>query len=183
MFSKILRIFGLFILTLLLLCCVYFGKLYSETTAAFENLKPEIIQAHDPSRAALFIRDVLFDETRNTQAKPAELIARAGVDTPPGNMFRYQMKKTILAYRLKAEFRDDKILSYWLSAVYFGAGEYGLENAAKSLFNKKVDALTHDELISLAALIRHPRLRNDSVRWEKERNKLKDGLRKKGVTP
>ena len=180
MFTRLFRIFSLLIALILIVSGIYFGKLYRATTAAFEALKPQISQANDISPAKLFIRDILFSEASRTQAKPAELVARTRIKTQSRQMFNYQMEKIVLASRLKNEFSDEQILSFWLSSIYYGEGEHGLETAAKSLFDKDINALTNEELIALAALIKSPQLRGQPIRWKKEQARLQQQLENKG---
>lgn len=81
------------------------------------------------------------------------------------NEISYQRKirEAMLASKLEKEKSKDEILGYYLNAVYFGRGAYGIEAAAHAYFGKSVltppgekNALTIEEAAVLAAVIKQP---------------------------
>lgn len=70
--------------------------------------------------------------------------------------FRRKSQEFYLALWLEANLSKNEILGLYLSRVYFGAGAYGLEAAARRYFAKPARALTLPEAALLAGLLRAP---------------------------
>jgi penicillin-binding protein 1A len=62
----------------------------------------------------------------------------------------------IYAIELEQKYSKDQILGLYLSRVYFGAGAYGIEAAARRYFDKPAARLTLREAAMLAALMKSP---------------------------
>lgn len=75
--------------------------------------------------------------------------------TPEKTMTR-KMKEALLAYRIDHSLSKDEILYLYLNQIYFGAGAYGIEAAARTYFNKHVQDLTLPEAALLAGLPKAP---------------------------
>lgn len=65
-------------------------------------------------------------------------------------------QELLLAFWLESRFTKDEILSLYLARVYFGAGAYGLEEAAERYFNKSPADLSISEAALLAGLLKAP---------------------------
>lgn len=65
-------------------------------------------------------------------------------------------KEAMLAFWLEGRYTKDEILSLYLNRIYFGAGAYGVESAAKTYFNKSARDVTLAEAAMLAGLPKSP---------------------------
>lgn len=74
---------------------------------------------------------------------------------------RVQFVRLFADCQLEQRYTNTQMLRAWLSNAYFGAGSYGIENAAQSLFGKNAANLDAWESAQLAALLRAPRLKDD----------------------
>ncbi|MFQ5783690.1 MAG: transglycosylase domain-containing protein [Alphaproteobacteria bacterium] len=74
----------------------------------------------------------------------------------PERTFRRKVQEVLLALWLEYKFTKDEILSIYLNRVYFGAGAYGIEAAARRYFAKSARALTLSESAMLAGLLKAP---------------------------
>ena len=70
-------------------------------------------------------------------------------------LFR-KLKEAVLAVKLERKFSKDKILEFYLNTVYFGRGAYGIDAAARTYFQKKVENLEPAQSALLAGVIRSP---------------------------
>jgi penicillin-binding protein 1A len=82
-------------------------------------------------------------------------LARLSFLTPEKSL-RRKMKEALLAVRIEWLFDKDEILEVYLNKVYFGAGFYGAEAAARGYFGKPAAALHIEEAALLAGLIQAP---------------------------
>lgn len=69
---------------------------------------------------------------------------------------RRKVQEALLALRIESRFTKNDILTAYLNRVYFGAGAYGIDAAAKTYFNKPGTALTLWEGAVLAGLLKAP---------------------------
>lgn len=67
-----------------------------------------------------------------------------------------KLKEVILARRLEANYTKETILTTYLNQVYFGAGAYGLQAAARTYFNRPAAQLSVSEAAMLAGLLKAP---------------------------
>jgi penicillin-binding protein 1A len=74
----------------------------------------------------------------------------------PERTFERKMEEAILALWLELKFSKDEILTLYLNRVYFGAGTYGVEAAARRYFNKSARDVTLKEAATLAGLLKAP---------------------------
>jgi penicillin-binding protein 1A len=75
-----------------------------------------------------------------------------------GNERTYKRKinEAVLAWQLEDKWTKDKILTAYLNTVYYGAGAYGVEAAARTYFHKHASALSTKEAAMLAAMPKFP---------------------------
>jgi len=78
----------------------------------------------------------------------------------PERSFERKLKEAILAYRLERFLTKDEILTIYLNQIFFGAGAYGIEAAARTYFNKHAHELDLAEAALLAGLPRAPSTNN-----------------------
>ncbi len=67
-----------------------------------------------------------------------------------------KLQEALLAIWLERKFSKDEILALYLNRVYFGAGAYGVEQAAQKYFSKSARKVTVAEAALLAGLIKSP---------------------------
>ena len=67
-----------------------------------------------------------------------------------------KLREAVLAWQLEDRWSKDQILTAYLNTVYYGAGAYGVEAAARTYFHKHASALSLKEAALLAALPKFP---------------------------
>ena len=75
--------------------------------------------------------------------------------TPDRTMGR-KIQEAVLSLWLEANYSKDQILELYLNRVYFGAGAYGIEAAARRYYDKPATALTLQEAATIAGLVKAP---------------------------
>ncbi len=61
-----------------------------------------------------------------------------------------------LTLRIETRYRKDEILTHYLNRIYFGAGAYGIEQAARTYFGKGTGELSDGECALIVGIIRGP---------------------------
>ncbi|PLX38009.1 MAG: penicillin-binding protein [Hyphomicrobiales bacterium] len=74
----------------------------------------------------------------------------------PERTFRRKMQEVVLSLWLEAKFSKEEILEMYLNRVYFGAGAYGVDAAARRYFGKSARQVTVAEAAVLAGLLKAP---------------------------
>lgn len=72
--------------------------------------------------------------------------------------FRRKLQEVLLAWWLERRMTKEQILERYLNAVYFGAGAWGIDGAARRYFAKPASQVTLAEAAMLAGLIQAPSL-------------------------
>lgn len=67
-----------------------------------------------------------------------------------------KLKEAILSRELEQRLSKEEILHIYLNQIYFGAGAYGVEEAARTYFDKSVRDVDLGEAAYLAAIPKHP---------------------------
>ena len=67
-----------------------------------------------------------------------------------------KLREAVLAWQLEDRWSKDQILGAYLNTVYYGAGAYGIEAAARTYFHKHASDLNVKEAALLAALPKFP---------------------------
>ncbi|MFO0388604.1 MAG: transglycosylase domain-containing protein [Alphaproteobacteria bacterium] len=75
--------------------------------------------------------------------------------TPERSMLR-KIREMLLAFKLEYRFTKEQIMSIYLNRVYLGAGNYGVDAAAKRYFNKSAKDMTLSESAIIAGLLKAP---------------------------
>ncbi|MFC6216364.1 transglycosylase domain-containing protein, partial [Fodinicurvata halophila] len=70
--------------------------------------------------------------------------------------FERKVKELMLAFWLERRLSKDQILALYLNRVYFGAGTYGVDAAARRYFDKSAREVTLYEAAMIAGLLRAP---------------------------
>lgn len=84
-----------------------------------------------------------------------------------------------IARRIESTYNKDTILTAYLNRIYFGQHCYGIAQAARTYFGKRVNDLTIEECATLAGLVRGPSLFNPITNKEaaiRERNDTLDRM-------
>ena len=74
----------------------------------------------------------------------------------PERTIRRKMQEVILARRLENELKKEEILYLYLNQIYFGHGNYGVQEASRYFFNRPVEQLGLSEHALLAGLPQSP---------------------------
>lgn len=74
----------------------------------------------------------------------------------PDKTLRRKGQEALMAIYVESRFTKDEILEAYLNRVYFGAGAYGVEAAARAHFSKRARDLTLWESAVLAGLLKAP---------------------------
>jgi penicillin-binding protein 1A len=74
----------------------------------------------------------------------------------PERTYGRKIQEALLALYLEMSFSKDEILAIYLNRVYYGAGAYGIDAAARRYFNKPASRLTLVESAILAGLLKAP---------------------------
>jgi penicillin-binding protein 1A len=67
-----------------------------------------------------------------------------------------KLREAVLAWQLEDRWSKDRILTAYLNTVYYGAGAYGVEAAARTYFHKHIWDINLKEAALLAALPKFP---------------------------
>ena len=70
--------------------------------------------------------------------------------------FTRKAQEAVLAIWLESKFTKDEILQLYLNRVYFGAGAYGIDQAARTYYNKSANELSIMEAATLAGVLKAP---------------------------
>jgi penicillin-binding protein 1A len=105
----------------------------------------------------------------------------------PERTYERKIKETILARRLEHELSKDEILSLYLNQIYLGHGRYGVEEASRYYFGKKVHELDVAEAATLSGLLASPERysprRDVTLSLQRRHYVLRQMLEKGFVTP
>jgi len=74
----------------------------------------------------------------------------------PERTYVRKVQEALLAVYLEMSFSKDEILAIYLNRVYYGAGAFGIDAAARRYFNKPASRLTLIEAAILAGLLKAP---------------------------
>ena len=74
----------------------------------------------------------------------------------PDRNFKRKIQEILLALQLERNFTKEQIITCYLNRAYFGAGNYGVGNAAKFYFGKNVARINLNEAAMLAGLLKAP---------------------------
>ncbi len=74
----------------------------------------------------------------------------------PDRTLKRKLQEMLLAFWLEARFSKEEILSIYLNRVYLGAGNFGVDAAARAYFGKSARDITVAEAAVLAGLLKAP---------------------------
>ncbi len=96
----------------------------------------------------------------------------------PSKTITRKLKEVILAYRLEKKLTKNQILNLYLNTVYFGAGAWGIESAARTYFDTHAKDLTIPQSALLAGLVRAPSAYNPYKHPENAKRRMMYVLRR-----
>jgi 1A family penicillin-binding protein len=149
-----------------------FGQIYVENreTVPYEQLPRDLINAVVAVEDAKFYRHRGYDLFGIARATLKNLVSgrvRQGASTITQQLarnsfalkektFRRKLLEIFLARRIEDHLGKQKIMELYLNRIYFGAGLYGAEAAARGYFGKHARDMSLAECATLAGLIKSP---------------------------
>jgi penicillin-binding protein 1A len=135
-----------------------------------EQLPPDLVRAVVAIEDRRFYSHKGFDPRGIVRAAWHNLAGDGGVEgastitqqlvrltyLSPERALRRKVQEVMIALWLESRLTKEEILARYLNSVYFGAGAYGADAAAKRYFGKKAADLTLAESVMLAGLVRAP---------------------------
>ncbi|MCP5066344.1 MAG: PBP1A family penicillin-binding protein, partial [bacterium] len=106
-----------------------------------------------------------------------------GLLLSPERRYRRKIREMILARQIEERFSKDEILYLYLNQIYFGAGAYGVGEAARTYFGKQIDEIDASEAAMLAGLPKAPGRNSPYLnpeRAEQRRVYVLDRMREEG---
>jgi penicillin-binding protein 1A len=70
--------------------------------------------------------------------------------------FKRKVQEILLAIQIEKKFTKNQILTMYLNKAYFGSGNYGIKNAARSYFQKNISEINLNESAILASILKAP---------------------------
>ena len=146
-----------------------YGDLYGETLGVGE-LPPYLIEAVIATEdrrfydhfgvdlwgvARAIFTNLWYGEIRQGGSTITQQLAKNLFLTPERTIKR-KVQETMLALWLENRFSKNDILTIYLNRVYFGAGTYGADGAARKFFGKSARDLSLYEAAMLAGLLKAP---------------------------
>ena len=83
-------------------------------------------------------------------------LTRNSFENMRGKTLHRKLLEIALTLRIEARFSKDEILAHYLNRIYFGAGAYGLEQAARTYFGISASELNDGESALIVGIIRGP---------------------------
>src|SRR5215210_7522991 len=149
-----------------------FGQIYVENreTIPYEQLPRDLVNAVVAMEDTKFYQHSGYDFFGIVRAALRNFTAgqvRQGASTVTQQLarntfslkertFRRKLVELFLARRIEERLGKQKIMELYLNRIYFGAGLYGAEAAARGYFGKPAREMTLTESATLAGLIKSP---------------------------
>ncbi len=87
-----------------------------------------------------------------------------------------KLQEAYYAVQVELAYEKDEILEMYVNRVYFGAGAYGIEQAAQTYFSKPAKELTLSQSACLAAILKAPSHYAPHLDYEKNRQRAENIL-------
>ena len=85
--------------------------------------------------------------------------------------YKRKLFELLIALQVETAFTKDEILEAYCNQIYFGAGAYGIKDAARVYFGKHADSLTLPEASLLAGLPNSPSLYNPFINMDQAKKR------------
>lgn len=105
--------------------------------------------------ARALMRDILHRRIAQGASTLTQQLSKL-IFLKPERTITRKIKEMVLALQIERNFSKQEILALYLNQIYFGAGVYGVQSAAKIYFGKDVPELTLSECALLTGLIPAP---------------------------
>lgn len=176
-----------------------FGNIYAEIIYP-DNLPKNLTNAIIATEDRRFYRHCGFDLIGFSRAMITNLASKRyaqGASTitqqvakniflTPNKTIKRKIQELLLAFWLENKLTKNQILALYLNRVYFGAGNYGADAAARWYFNKNVYDLNLRESAILAGMLKAPSRYNPiyhrSIALKRAETVLKNMLKNKLIT-
>lgn len=146
-----------------------YGHIYGDTLT-YDDLPPSLIRAVTATEDRHFFshfgldpigiaRAMWVNVQRGTLAQGGSTITQQlakNVFLTPERTLDRKIQEMLLAFWLESRFSKEEIISIYLNRVYLGAGNYGVDAAARHYFNKSAREVTLAESALLAGLLKAP---------------------------
>jgi len=105
--------------------------------------------------ARAMLKNLLAGHVRQGASTITQQLARNSFALK-GKTYRRKLIEIFLARRIEDNLNKQKIMELYLNRIYFGAGLYGAEAAARGYFGKHAREMSLEECATLAGLIKSP---------------------------
>jgi len=105
--------------------------------------------------ARALLRDLMHTRAAQGGSTITQQLSR-GIFLKPEKTITRKIKEIFLALQIESNFSKAEILQLYLNQIYFGAGVYGVQSAAKLYFGKDVPEMNLAECALLAGIIPSP---------------------------
>ncbi len=85
-------------------------------------------------------------------------LARNTYQDMQGKTLHRKLMEIAVTLRIETHYTKDEILTHYLNRIYFGAGAYGVEQAARTYFGLPVSELNESEAALVVGIIRGPHI-------------------------
>jgi len=85
-------------------------------------------------------------------------LARNSYEGMSGKTLHRKFLEIALTFRVEGRYSKDEILAHYLNRIYFGAGAYGVEQAARTYFGVSASELNDGECALIVGIIRGPHI-------------------------
>ena len=100
-------------------------------------------------------KNIISNSIREGGSTITQQLAKLAFLTPE-KTFKRKIQELVLAFQLEKRFSKDDILTLYLNRVYLGSGNYGVDAAVRSYFNKLPYNLSLSEAALIAGLLKAP---------------------------
>ncbi|MCL4338260.1 PBP1A family penicillin-binding protein [Patescibacteria group bacterium] len=109
-----------------------------------------------PSMTRAFFDDIISGSpTRYGASTITQQLVKNALLSPSKTYVR-KFQELILAYEVERRYSKDQILDMYLNSIYYGAGTYGISEAAQTYFGKSINQLSLSDSALLAAIPQAP---------------------------
>lgn len=148
------------------------GEIFSErrTVVGYEKVPPIVVDAFIAAEDnkfwthsgvdywgmfRAFVANLRAGHTKQGASTITQQVVKTFLLTPE-RTFRRKIQEIILARRLESSLTKQEIMALYMNQIYFGHGRYGVEEAARFYFGKRVGQLNLGEAAMLAGLPQSP---------------------------
>ncbi|HRN71451.1 MAG TPA: biosynthetic peptidoglycan transglycosylase, partial [Candidatus Woesebacteria bacterium] len=138
---------------------VAFDDIPETTRQAFIAVEDKDFYKHPGFSITGFLRAVKENILSESYAQGGSTISQQLIKTTiltPDKKLLRKYQELVLAVELERKYSKNDILEMYINSIYYGEGAFGIQDAARRYFSKKVQDLTLAEGALLAGIIRSP---------------------------